>query len=675
MAGKLSFYRHAVFNADTRQDPVMVHIALLIVLPFLVFSNTLDNALHLDSVYRVGQNPELEQVRPMMRHFTDPRTSATLPQLAQYRPLLPLSLSINAAVSDRLGLDRLTGYHLGNIAIHVVVCVLLYFLLRELLQHWSGLALPRKRLTRIAAAVALLYAVHPVSAVAVNYVCARDLQMMMLFLVASLLVYTRMRRRGETVVGWGAALGLLALSLLAKQNSVVFPLLILMFEVIVARSAIGDWRMWVRVSGFAAVVAGFFVWTEFVLDFSDLDQLKAESLSPWLYGLTMLRVHVLYYLRNAFWPFEMRALPQIDAATGPLEPGIIVGAAVVLLSIGVALYLWRRLPLAAWSIFSYWVLFAPTSSIRPFRFLAADYRQYPSLAFLLLLLILVLAAVKRRGAIVGLVTAALLYLGVSTYIMNRNWRSEESFWAQSLRYGGTPLAHMNYARSVQKRDPLLAEHHYRETLRRVPDHVYAHINLGMFYIQSGRAEEGLALVRRGVSLAPRWGLTHYWLAQAFRALDKPAEARMAMRRAAELDPRHLDYQYETVRDFQRAGKASASLPFLRRIDRIYPGYRDAWFLEAYALQQTGDWPVAEQKYREFLVQQPQHFQARFNLAYGLMETGRCQEAIAEFLEAVKQRPDYRSAHYWLARCYRAIGDEPAASRHSELSGFSAPGNK
>ncbi len=674
MSGKFYSSRHALFNADSRSAFAMLHIALLIVLPALVFSNTLGNEMHLDSVYRVAQNPELEQVRPVLRHFSDPRTSATLPQLAQYRPLLPLSLSINTAVSDALGIDRLTGYHLGNIIIHILVCVMLYLLLRELLRHWSRIDLPTQRLTELAAAVSLLYAVHPVAAVPVNYVCARDLQMMMLFLVASLLVYTRMRRRGETVVGWTAALALLALSLLSKQNSVVMPMLILLFELIVVRTAIGDWRLWARVSGFALVVAGFFVWTEWVLDFSDLDQLKSDKLSPWLYGLTMLRTHVFYYLRNAFWPFEMRALPHIDAAAGPFEPGVLLGVAVVLASIAVALYLWRRMPLAAWSILSYWVLFAPTSSIRPFRYLAADYRQYPSLAFLLLLLVLLLTVVKRRGAAVAAIAAGLLYFGVSTYALNRNWHTEERFWAQSVRYGATPLAHMNYARSIQRRDPALAEHHYLETLRRVPDHVYAHINLGMLYIHSGRADEGLELLRRSVTLAPRWGLTHYWLARAYRMLEQPAEARLVMRRAAELDPRHLDYQYQTARDFQRAGEAAQSLPFLQRIERIYPGYRDAGFMHAYALQQVGDWAAAERKYRQFLARQPQHFQARFNLGHGLMEAGRCREAIAEFLQALEQRPDHRSTHHWLARCYRAIGDEPAASRHAELSGFPVSGS-
>ena len=49
---------------------------------------------------------------------------------------------------------------------------------------------------------ALLFAVHPVSGVPVNYLAGRDLLLMMLFLTASLLAYARMRRlRGDSQAG------------------------------------------------------------------------------------------------------------------------------------------------------------------------------------------------------------------------------------------------------------------------------------------------------------------------------------------------------------------------------------------------------------------------------------------------------------------------------------------
>ncbi len=47
-----------------------VHVALLAALVSVVFANTLENELHLDSIYRVKENSEIERVRPILRHFT-----------------------------------------------------------------------------------------------------------------------------------------------------------------------------------------------------------------------------------------------------------------------------------------------------------------------------------------------------------------------------------------------------------------------------------------------------------------------------------------------------------------------------------------------------------------------------------------------------------------------------
>ena len=138
-----------------------------------------------------------------------------------------------------------------------------------------------------------------------------------------------------------------------------------------------------------AVVVAFFVWTETVLGFSDLGQLETRDRSAWIYACTMSRVHLFYYLRNFVWPFRMRPLPAIDTAGGILEPGVIAGGVFVLVSLGAAIMLRKRAPVAAWSIWAYWLLLAPASSIRPFRYLAADYRQYPSLALLCLLVVIV----------------------------------------------------------------------------------------------------------------------------------------------------------------------------------------------------------------------------------------------------------------------------------------------
>lgn len=454
--------------------------------------------------------------------------------------------------------------------------------------------------------------------------------------------------------------------MLSKQNSVVAPVLIFTFELLFARHSYRSWKTWLYPLAFGSVIAIFFVWTEIILDFSDLGQLHTEAMTPWIYACTMGRVHLLYYIRNFIWPFSMRPLPYIEAAEGIFDPGVIIGIIFILIILVIAFVFWRCAPLLSWCILSYWGLFAPTSSIRPFRYLVVDYRQYPSLAFLSLGLILgltlLLSNIPRQRLICSIIVAVVIcYFGISTFFMNRIWQTEEKFWGQSVRYGATALAHMNYAMSIQYKNPPLAEKHFHDTLKLSPGHTYTHINLGLFYIRSGKVEEGLSYVKKATQLAPSWAISHYWLSKAYRQVGKLAEAQVESHRAADLDPRNAKYQYQAAWDLQEQGDVLRSLPYLERVARISPGYKIANFLEGFALQKAGRWKEAEYKYRHFLQQKPDHAQTHFNLAYGLMNHGEHTDAIDFFMEALRLNPDMSSTHHWLSICYdELVNSEKAA---------------
>ena len=105
------------------------------------------------------------------------------------------------------------------------------------------------------------------------------------------------------------------------------------------------------------------------------------------------------------------------------------------------------------------MLFALTSSIFRFQFAVTDYRQYPSLAFLCLALAIGIFTLRRKHIDLVAVSALTLYFGLASITMNTVWRTEESFWGQSVRYGGMALAHANYGVSVVRKDPELAEEH------------------------------------------------------------------------------------------------------------------------------------------------------------------------------------------------------------------------
>lgn len=633
-------------------------IAFLAVVPALLFADTLDNGYHLDDGYRIVDNLELERVWPPWRHFLDASTSSSLPDLIHYRPMLPLSLSVNHWLSDALEIDRLAGLHIGNIMLHAFTVVLLFLLFQSLLEYFEA-PLHVDGRTNASLFAALIFAVHPVSAVPVNYLSKRDLVMMALFSIAALLLYVRTRLRGRGSVGsLTTFVLLLALALSSKDEAIAVLPVCIFLELLAPRHRRDSWRL-AAIVMFSAALAGA---TLFRLSWLA----KSVSLD---YAVVQSGVH-LRYLGSLFWPFKVRILPLVAPVEGFLDPWLIGGLVVIVGSFYLA-WRWRRtLPAASFCILAYWAFVAPSSTFLRLKELATPYRLYPSLAFFFLLL-LIIALARVRPPLVYLGAGILtLFLATSTISMNGVWKNEVTLGAHHERYGGTATAHLNYARGLWSIDPIRAEENLRIAVELEPRNIYVRINLGLLEMQKGDVESGLSNVEKAVEIAPRAAIARHWLALAYRQVGRLDDSLHQTLRAARLQPRKVEYQYAAAERLQERGDFDGSIAYVGRVARLAPDYRETAFLLGQALDRTGDWKGAESAYRQFLERRPEHLQARFLLASGLLDAGnveRAREEFEVFARAIKGRRLSPDVHCWLARIYRETGDVDLAAQHSELA--------
>jgi Flp pilus assembly protein TadD len=638
----------------------------------LAFANTLHNDFHLDDHYRILDNPEVRRVQPIARHFLHPSTisgtrgvsESRLHQLGQYRPLLPLSLSLNYA----LGGYDVIGYHVVNVALHGIAALLVYLLLLEALRARGPARRTASRDARdprpIALFAAFAFAVHPVSGVPVNYILARDLLLMQVFLTGSLLQYLRMRRRGWSPAGWAGCVALLLLALMSKSTAAAAPLVVLLFEGTLGRERWSSVIPWRRAAPFALAVVAFYAGVARMLDFSGLARVQAEGTVFWRYPLTQARVHVEHYLSNFVWPFPIRMAAWAEPAKGLLEPGVLGGLAVIALSLGFAWRVRRRMPAVAFGILAYAALMLPESSIVPLHHAAVHYRPYPASPFLFLAAagFLVHVLGPRRALAVGCV--AIAWFASISVVLNRTWRTDETLWAHSVRYGAEPLGHMNYAMSLaDRRDPRVRQH-LEEALRGSPNYMLAHVNLGLLDLDEGRVQKGITRLERAALLDPGQAEPHYWLAIAYSKLDRDADAARASARAAGIDPGNPRYLYKAGVDASAIGDHRKALAYARRISAIDPGFAETGFLEAYSLQMLGRLDEAIPGYRAFLAGHPDHAQVRFNLGHALMSSGNCEAAIPEFARSLELAPN-PTARTYLDGCRGELQEIHVATRPAE----------
>jgi hypothetical protein len=175
--------------------------------------------------------------------------------LMYYRPLTSLSYGFDYLI---WGLNPL-GYHAVDLGLHVVVCVLVFFVTLEL----SGGS-------RLAAWLsALLFAAHPINVEVVPVVANRQDVLASVFLMSSLvgfLMYRSAKRGGRGLLYLSFVFYVLALA--SKELAVLLPCLILAYAFIFARDAslsrrvIGAIK---AVAGYAILTAAWFGWRAYVL--------------------------------------------------------------------------------------------------------------------------------------------------------------------------------------------------------------------------------------------------------------------------------------------------------------------------------------------------------------------------------------------------------------------------
>jgi hypothetical protein len=310
---------------------------LAVALGLLAYGGALDGAFVFDDMPSITTNPGIRAGSFWQAAFGDDHSPIS------NRPLPCLTFVLNHAVD---GL-RTTGYHAVNLALHLLnVLLLLAVVRRALLAPNLHGAFDDRRATWTAAAVACLWAVHPLGCDAVVYITQRTTLLMATFLLTALLAVLRAATSRRRTAWQAAAVGAVALAMASKEESAAAPILIVLFErafLLPSWSALRGRRRF-----HVLLAATWLVLLACVLlgprnTTVGYDTTPRASAAEWL--MTQAPV-VVHSARLALWPHPLRGAydwPVVRELGPVLLPGaLIVGALVV------TVLLWRRRPWCGW---------------------------------------------------------------------------------------------------------------------------------------------------------------------------------------------------------------------------------------------------------------------------------------------------------------------------------------
>ncbi|WP_051341086.1 tetratricopeptide repeat protein [Azospirillum halopraeferens] len=202
---------------------------------------------------------------------------------------------------------------------------------------------------------------------------------------------------------------------------------------------------------------------------------------------------------------------------------------------------------------------------------------------------------------------------------------------------------------------------YEAVLRGTPGQPDALHLLGLIDAATGRAEAGIARIRRAVEADGRQPLFHLNLGRLLEAGGHFGEAAAAYAAAARLAPLEPDHHRLAAAAAARAGRADAAAQGWRGLLALAPDHAEAASCLGDALYDGGRPLPAAAWYGRAVALHPGLAAAAFNRGAALRDAGRPGEALAAFRDAAARAPLLVQAHEQTAGLCHAGGDTAGAA--------------
>ena len=451
------------------------------------------------------------------------------------RPLLMTTFWANLHFSSGQGTFA---YHAVNVLFHATASILLFFVLRRILD-WTN-SRNRDILAAFGAAIFLL---HPIQTEAVSYVAQRgeDMGACLYFAAFCIFLY-----RHPGPVSWFRAMtiaGLYGAAVITKEHTATLPALLLLTDYFFnpGFSFTGIKRNW-RL--YSLIAVGFLFGIALAVYYLTGDKtsvgFQLPEFSAAQYLFTEFRVFFAY-----LWLFLYPLWQTIDydfpVTKNLFDPGSLIALAGILALLIGALRYRRRFPLAAFGFFVFVALLLPTSSLIPIRDPIADRRMYLPMLGLVFIVLEVLRrwTVSRTTLIVSLTGVSLL-MAAGSYQRNEKWKNAVSLWEDAVEKNPEkPRVQFGLAATqFQARQCHESIPHYEKAIALGKPDYQIYMNLGLAEQCDNHPSEAISALHKSIevkSSAQAWA--SLGLVQAHQSnLDGALES---LRQAEAVDPRYV----------------------------------------------------------------------------------------------------------------------------------------
>ena len=670
---------------------VALHLILIALLGLIAYSNTFNVPFLFDDIENIVENPLVKD----FSYFTDPSKAKTL---GHYRNVFPLRKTriigyLTFWANYEIHELNVTGFHVVNLAIHIVNAVLVYFLVILTFRTPSlGTSILKKRSRHIGLFSALLFVSHPVQTQAVTYIVQRFTSLATMFYLMSLALYIIFRLRASRGLGSQPGSLLLYFSVLlccifamkTKEIAFTLPVAIAVFEFMFFKETLRRRALYLSPLLLTMLIIPL-SYMSLIGTGSPIEELigdadyvtRSQDISRMGYLFTEFRV-IVTYLRLLVLPINQNLYYDYQVFHSFLEPPVFLSFLFLLSIFGLGVYLFYRsritdsgARLVAFGIFWFFITLSVESSIIPLHAIYEHRVYLPSAgafsAFAVgaFLLIERFKTRKIKHIAISSTVLLLILLSYATYARNYIWQSEATLWEDVLQKSPrTARPHVILGNALMSEGEIdRAIEHFETAAKLEPDLAEVYNSLGCAYNSKGLVDKAIEYFRIAIKLKPDITEAHINLGVIYSSKGLTDKAIEHFQTVARLKPDYDDIYYNLGIAYGRKGLTDKAIEHYQTALRMNPNSADINYNLGVSYGRKGLIDKAIEHYQTALRMNPNSAKSHSNLGVAYESKGLIEKSIIHFQTAVRLKPDNASVHINLGNAYLAKGLADRAIEH------------
>ena len=476
-----------------------------------------------------------------------------IPKISNLPQVLTLKvLGMNLMLGDRPGqllylmiIAAFSGqnpflYHLASNLIHAANVGLLYILLRRLMagEMMATSSFGRYFVPGVAAASALVFAVHPIAVESVANISYSSDLLVTFFALVALIAATFFRGESSRVslIAGGCGCICTFFAVACKESGAAVPVLLLVYWALFRRDQ--SKPFWILFLAASMAITGAFLAARFLL--APATPLHPTYLGGSLGHFLLIQPRLWIYMAGKIlYPVHLSADYTADNIASVSLVKSLAGLALL-----VFFQVWLSLKsrIGALGVAIYWLGLATVSNFIPlFIFVADRYYYLPLVGAVLQLFALVFLTLKSPWELwvfAGISTLALVLLTRLTLVREEVFKSEISLWSATLQVSPTSsITRSSLGDLFLKRGQLdQAIYLYQTALKLNPSNTTARTNLGNAFAKKGEITEAIEQYQDALAIRPDVAANHLNLGNALMKEDRLDEAVIQFREALKINP-------------------------------------------------------------------------------------------------------------------------------------------